>query len=478
MRSFSNERIALKIATLVLLCLGGTAAIPRQEAARAERKAAVKIHWEERPGVSRYRLQLARDDEFKDIVFDRLVSGHEYVVADLSPGAYYWRVAPAEYETGRFSAPALIKAGERPVPLLPSPIGGWRALIGKVLRPSVLSLDPETSLIVGTNERGMTYALEASTGAVRWISRPEEAESRAVPVDAWTLPLPSTKGKRVLVAQGDRVRVLDAVTGRELWRQRVSGTISGTSVVGASDAKALVATAGPATLRLFEGETGREIWSVPLETEAIGAPSVLSSDEGLSLFIAHPDGMIERRDDKGKRLRAIKLAVPATTPPVFVKEKSGRLIVGTARGLVALAPGDLRTLWEKELEDGPRGEMAVENEELAFVTARGRVSLFDLMRREIKWSADGAVDARAVMLVDLDGDGANDLLAPAGSAFAMAWRRRDGVWLWQAEEASEDVRSEAGGELRSLVIVSGERARYAVGGDRWGLRAVALPTAQ
>ena len=47
----------------------------------------VTVRWGARPGVTRYRLQLAQDAAFNDIVFDRVVSGHEYSVSDLAPGS-------------------------------------------------------------------------------------------------------------------------------------------------------------------------------------------------------------------------------------------------------------------------------------------------------------------------------------------------------------------------------------------------------
>src|SRR2546428_414463 len=54
----------------------------------------VRLHWGARPGVSRYRLQLARDPAFSDIVFDRVVAGNEHQINDLPPRRYFWRIAP------------------------------------------------------------------------------------------------------------------------------------------------------------------------------------------------------------------------------------------------------------------------------------------------------------------------------------------------------------------------------------------------
>ncbi|MGZ5437482.1 MAG: hypothetical protein ACXW3F_15620, partial [Pyrinomonadaceae bacterium] len=59
--------------------------------------------------MSRYRLQLANDATFIDVVFDRVVSGHEYRLNDLPPGRYYWRVASLNAKRGEFSSAGVIE---------------------------------------------------------------------------------------------------------------------------------------------------------------------------------------------------------------------------------------------------------------------------------------------------------------------------------------------------------------------------------
>src|SRR5882672_6248660 len=68
----------------------------------------VHLHWGARPGVARYRLQLASDSAFADILFDRVVAGNDYQIKDLSPGRYFWRVAPLTDRLGDFSSAAVI----------------------------------------------------------------------------------------------------------------------------------------------------------------------------------------------------------------------------------------------------------------------------------------------------------------------------------------------------------------------------------
>src|SRR4051812_13035038 len=52
-----------------------------------------RIAWAGTPKIARYRLQLARDEAFSDLVFDKVVVGREYTVTELAPGGYFWRVA-------------------------------------------------------------------------------------------------------------------------------------------------------------------------------------------------------------------------------------------------------------------------------------------------------------------------------------------------------------------------------------------------
>jgi hypothetical protein len=65
----------------------------------------VSIHWTKQKGVANYRLQIASDETFYSIFFDGRVHGERYTVNALPPGYYYWRTAPADSSTGRFSTP-------------------------------------------------------------------------------------------------------------------------------------------------------------------------------------------------------------------------------------------------------------------------------------------------------------------------------------------------------------------------------------
>lgn len=63
------------------------------------------IQWYKQKGVSKYRLQIADDEEFRNVFYDGRVVGERYTVSGLSPGYYYWRIAPSERQTGAFLKP-------------------------------------------------------------------------------------------------------------------------------------------------------------------------------------------------------------------------------------------------------------------------------------------------------------------------------------------------------------------------------------
>src|SRR3989454_8814775 len=114
------------------------------------------LRWDPRPGVSRYRLQLALDVGFADIVFDRVVNGNERRVTELPPGKYFWRIAPLTKTLGEFSSGRVIEVhrqtqpdktrqtdnrDNQPVGSRPPPAnsiaagGGWRTAVGDISYP-------------------------------------------------------------------------------------------------------------------------------------------------------------------------------------------------------------------------------------------------------------------------------------------------------------------------------------------------------
>src|SRR5882724_9032043 len=153
---------------------------PQQEP-RVDGLTTIHLRWGDRPGGARYRLQLATDRGFDDIVLDRVVAGTEYQINDLAPGTYYWRIAPLTAKLGQFSSAAAIevtlqtaKAGtqtqtpksppDRAADTESTPVsgsviagGGWRTAIGDVTNPVPAHLRSAGKFdIVAVNAAGVT----------------------------------------------------------------------------------------------------------------------------------------------------------------------------------------------------------------------------------------------------------------------------------------------------------------------------------
>src|SRR5580765_3168621 len=202
----------------------------------------VRLRWEQQAGVSRYRLQLARDREFSDIVFDRVVTGNQIVIDELSPGRYFWRIAPLTTKLGMFSAAAPIELGPPAAPPKTKPpqiptsaimtSGGWRAAVGAISYPLVAHLrSPDVFDLVGTNSDGVTFALDAMSGVALWSMRVPSQSQRAAQLAP--LIISSRLGRdNVLICAGTLALEIEGATGRELWRTSLPAFASSAVVMG------------------------------------------------------------------------------------------------------------------------------------------------------------------------------------------------------------------------------------------------------
>ena len=509
---------------------------PAQEVETAGIETEITLRWAARRHVARYRVQVASDPQFEDIVFDGAVVGLEQKVTGIAPGKYYWRVAPAPRETGRFSrgepveisaagtnvasvkpkprptAPPPVKAAARPTGppptvatatgvLRPPPGMGWQAAIGRVQRPVPARLrHGRGNDLVAVNSDGTVYALEGLTGVPLWSARYRAARpggaASAPPAQLFT-PLPyAPKGApaHVVAACDVGVRLLEGETGRELWRASLTGRpVSGsvTDLDGNEDAHEIaVVTEEPSQLFIIEGATGRVVSQIKLQAKVVGLPVPFLSAAERGVAVALESGQLEIRKPDGGRLRGIRFDVPFTTPPLVITGPQGTLmIVGTEHGLLFLNGAELKPLGRVTTEnDAPRGRLSAADLdgdrllEVAMVTRRGRVVVISAAGK-ISWTADGASDAYSAIFSDLDGDGALDVLVADESVFARGFSGRDGRLIWQVDaepKARPAVADEGARALRTLAFaLAVEGAPLVVSGDlrRSALRAVALPGA-
>jgi outer membrane protein assembly factor BamB len=478
--------------------------------ATAQTKTSLHLRWPGQQGVLRYRLQLARDEQFKDIVFDRAVFGTEYVVTELAAGKYFWRIAPAVKETGTFSPARPVEIVEEgktgsadttttaATTLLPTSNAGWRTTTGPIAQPLVAHLrSPSSFDLVGVNADGMVYGLDGATGVALWAARFRPNAKRGEPTGNSGAPtftpvlIDGRNGLMNVVGAFDGgVRALEGATGRELWRATLKErAIYGAVAVpeGGGAKTLLIASDNSPTLTVLNAENGQIISEMKLDSNVVAAPSAFPLGQGSAVILALEGGALDVRSSTGERARFVKMDTKITTPPLVVNAPRGTFVlVGTESGLITLNAADLKPIGRIATEgDAPTGSLAASDldadgaTEVLMLTRRGRLVSIGTTDGRIKWYTSGATDAASSAFADLNNDGVLDVLVAAGQDFARGFSGRDGSLLWKAEEEVKGSATASAPQARALVTGTfGDGLNvFAVGTDtsRTGLRAVGLP---
>ncbi|MDT5293864.1 MAG: hypothetical protein QOJ76_744 [Acidobacteriota bacterium] len=499
----------------------GASLLPAQAKTDAARKPvatqvppSILVRWQGKPGVERYRLQLARDEKFEDIVFDQAVEGRQYVVKGLVPGNYFWRVAPAAAETSAaYSRPERVSlGGEEKVEvasvLMPSDVSGWRTATGEVLRLAPAGLRTGGVVdFVGVGADGRVFAIDGASGISLWNARFNPAaggvgsdakssdgkSADAKPVTFAPLVIgDARRGVSVVVAMPGGVRALNGDTGREVWRASLEGRAAGgvaTDIDGDGNAEVVVVTQDPERFYVLNAGSGRVQASQKLGGEAVGAPFPFAGGGKRGVLLGLSKGRVEFRGADGGLLGESKLDGEVTTAPlVAMRGDTPFMVVGSDSGLWAFSVPDLKALGAiKADDDSVRGTLAAADldgdgsSEIVMVTKRGRVALVSTLDGNVRWYAEGATDAASAAFADVNSDGVLDVIVPGGgSVFALGFSGRDGSLVMKVEESGRRgaVEQKMGGALRALVVTpSLGGGGLLVGGDpaRVGLRAVELP---
>jgi outer membrane protein assembly factor BamB len=470
----------------------------------------VHLRWGPRPGVSRYRLQLASDSEFSDIVFDRVVAGNDYRVNDLPPGRYFWRIAPLTATRGEFSSAGVIEVSTStsresptPLPIAPpvnnssrpstgteGPIiarGGWRAAVGDIAHPVLAHLRTVAKLdLVGINSDGVIFALDATSGVALWSTARRQIDSkRFIPGSASVLLLRSRSGlDNVIRMSGVDVTTIEGTTGRELWRTTLPAAASSGLVIDDKRAQILLLDNSGPRLFVLDALTGNTLTQIKLPHRVVGGPVALAGRDG-QLALAYETGRIEVRDTAGALVRSGDCGSPATTPPLFIKGRHGDFIlVGTRAGLTALTADGLSPLGIVTIEgDAPRGSLAAEDldgdgtPDVIMMTDRGRVVAVNAADGKIRWEVNAANEAQAIAFADLDGDRVLDVVLAGGQSFALALSGRDGSVVWKDDEPPALAANHSVALApRSIVTMPFGSGALLIASDpsRTGLRAVEL----
>ena len=509
-----NCRLTLRfiLLTLLLAIAPAPSLLAQSNQPAAQAKTSLHLRWPGQQGVLRYRLQLAKDEQFKDIVFDRAVFGTEYVVTELAPGNYFWRVAPAVKETGTYSAARPIEIVDETkrtsggdtttttaATLLPMSNAGWRTTTGAIAQPLVAHLRSASGFdLVGVNTDGMAYGLDGATGVALWAARfrpnakrGEQTGNNGAPAFTPVLLEGRNNLSNVVVAFEGGVRALDGATGRELWRATIKDRpVYGAVAVpdGGGAKTVLIASDNSPSLTVLNAENGQIISETKLDGAVVAAPAAFPLGQGSAVALSLEGGTLDVRSSNGERVRFVKMDTKITTPPLVVVAPRGVFVmVGTESGLITLNAEDLKPVGRIATEgDAPIGNLASADldadgaTEILMLTRRGRLVAIGTTDGKIKWYSSGATDAASPAFADLNSDGVLDVLVAAGQDFARGFSGRDGTLLWKAEGEIKSASTESSPtQNRALVTGTfGDGSNvFAVGTDtsRTGLRAVGLP---
>lgn len=124
-------------------------------------------------------------------------------------------------------------------------------------------------------------ALDAGSGAVQW----RYPQTRANPLVAPCRAEPVGGGRLAWVA-GATVHLMDAATGRPIWKHPLAAAGAASAATG-EDGRLFVA--GPAMLHCLDAATGREAWHVAVASEHIGfRRPLLALADGAAYVVHHP----------------------------------------------------------------------------------------------------------------------------------------------------------------------------------------------
>jgi outer membrane protein assembly factor BamB len=460
----------------------------------------ILVRWQGRPGVNRYRLQLATDEKFEDIVFDQAVEGRQYVVKGLPPGNYFWRVAAAAAETSiSYTKPERVTLSEAATGVEVASVvmpadAGWRTATGEVARlvPASLRAGGVTDF-VGVSPDGRVFAVDGASGISLWTARfnptaKAAATNEVKSVSFTPLVVSSSQGPSVVVATTDGVRALRGETGREIWRASLAGLASGgvvTDVNGDGSAEVVVITKDPERFYVLDGSTGRVLADQKLEGETVGAPYPLNAAGKRGVLVSFKKGRVEFRNADGAVAGEAKVADGdvTTAPLVVARGQMTFMVVGTDNGLWAFSLPELKVLGVIKADDdsirGVLSAMDVDGDgapEVVMVTKRGRVALVNTTDGNVRWSMEGVPNAEAAAFADVNGDGVLDVIVPGGDSFALGFSGRDGSLVMKVEDGRASTQK-AGANTRPLVAAQSLGSMMLVGGDtaRMGIRALELP---
>ncbi|MEH3087534.1 MAG: outer membrane protein assembly factor BamB [Xylophilus ampelinus] len=273
------------------------------------------------------------------------------------------------------------------------------------------------------------------------------------PSEGLALTLQSQGGRVMLASANGGVYVLDAVSGREIWRASAGSPLS--AAVGSDGETVAVVTRGNELVAFADG---KELWRKKLPAGVYTAPLVtgervfvLAADRSVSAFDGRSGVRLWMQQRPGEPL---VLQQPGVLVPV-----GDTLVVGLSGRMAGLNPLNGSIRWEAPIAS-PRGTNDVER----LVDLVGRVAREGTVVCARAFQASvGCVDAARGTLLwskaangfqGLDGDGSS-LYGTEAEGTVVAWKRDSGDRAWAQEKLRYRVLSAPLVVGRSVVFGDG-----------------------
>src|SRR6266446_5048578 len=334
----SHFRVLILIATVLSSGFSTRAQIPGPISRPANTQTVnpdptVTLRWDPRPGVSRYRLQLALDPEFADIEVDRVVIGNERQITEFA--------SAREIEVHRQRLPDSTRQTDsrnNQSPGIRPPLGksitaggGWRTAAGDISYPVPAHLRSRDRFdIVAVNSEGVTFAFDSGSGVSLWNARrTQRTSSRGNDVPIPPLIIRARSGvDNVIVMSGATVTKFEGATGRELWHAALSAAASAGAVLETARGS-LVFIVDNSLQRMFllDGLDGNIVSQLKLPQRVAGGPATFIDQSSQRILLAFANGRIEVRDETGAVLRSGDAGSAVTTAPLFVKGSHAPLVM-------------------------------------------------------------------------------------------------------------------------------------------------------
>lgn len=226
------------------------------------------------------------------------------------------------------------------------------------------------------------YAVNASDGTVKWqYPDANYDQSGQTPLGPFDCPATVSDGKVYIGADDNRLYVLDADTGENLWQFEAGGAIESAPVIlngviyfGSDDNNLY-------DLRL---DNRQEAWGGPFKTT--GSITASPMIENGFIYFADDTNIYGASLDSGRLLWQQRVIGGMTAPPVL---DNGLIYVGVARTLEAIVARSGSNRWQATLPSEPSAAATTGGPTgLVYVpTSDGHVCALD-SRGSIRWTTD------------------------------------------------------------------------------------------